>query len=86
MRVLIGTLLLTALVPAATATYPLCGDVTEAPPNPAGLYALLDPLDPFAGSQFWLETNQEPGLQRVACQQGDGSIILPDTRLLDVSA
>lgn len=65
------------LVPTAAADDPpQCLAVTDAPPNPAGLYTYGDVV---RGLELWLESNVHPGLQRQPCLRDDGTLAGPDT-------
>lgn len=63
------------LVPPAAADAPRCGEVTDAPWNPVGVYTYGDIT---RGLEIWLESNQDPGLQRQACAREDGTVVGSD--------
>ena len=78
-------LLLVALSVTATAraAAPLCSAVTEQPPNASGTYLVLRPV---GNADLYLETNDEPGLQRQPCEPTLDAVPVPaDTLLVEVA-
>lgn len=81
MRVIVAFLMAAGMMPTAAA-YPSCATATEASANPAGVYVIGDVWN---GHELWREENLELGLQRQACLDGGGSLVLSDRKLLGVS-
>jgi hypothetical protein len=72
MRIVLVLLVLVTLpFPTATADH-ACTDATATPAGPIWL---------GADNTVWRETNQHPGLQRVACEDENGRPIAADARI-----